>query len=105
VSDAIAGTAGSLQLIGNTLLYGIGWGVVAAAVSAPVVVYLFGGVTGSGSALILTYLVKSGHQLLNAALLTGFAADPVDKTISMLCAIFIARATPPSFKAHLTGAV
>jgi energy-coupling factor transport system substrate-specific component len=105
VSDLIAGTAGPLKFVGKTLLYGIGWGVVAAAVSAPVVVYLFGGVTGAGSTLILTYLVKTGHQLLNAALLTGFAADPVDKTISMLCAILIARATPPSFKAHLAVAV
>ena len=42
------------------LLYGIVTGVVAAIVSAPVVVYLFGGVTGSGSALLVAMFLKTG---------------------------------------------
>ena len=70
---------------------------MAAAVSAPVVVYLFGGVTGAGSTLILAFLVKAGNQLLKAALLTGFSAEPIDKTLSLLLAIMIARYTPPAF--------
>ena len=61
-------------------------------------VYLFGGVTGAGTTLILAYLVKSGHQVLSAALLTGLGAEPVDKTISLLMAIIIARFTPPAFR-------
>ena len=40
----------------KVLLYGIVTGIVSAIVSAPVVVYLFGGVTGSGSALVVAYL-------------------------------------------------
>ena len=98
VTDLINGTATTRQFVGKLLLFGIGWGIVAAAVSAPVVVYLFGGVTGAGSTLILAFLVKAGNQLLKAALLTGFSADPIDKTLSLLLAIMIARYTPPAFR-------
>lgn len=98
VTDLIDGTATTRRFVGKLLLFGIGWGIVAAAVSAPVVVYLFGGVTGAGSTLILAFLVKAGNQLLKAALLTGFSADPIDKTLSLLLAIMIARYTPPAFR-------
>jgi energy-coupling factor transport system substrate-specific component len=101
VDALISGTASRLQFIVKTLLYGIGWGVVAAIVSAPVVVYLFGGVTGAGTTLIFAFLVKTGHQMMSAALLTGFSAEPIDKTLSLLLAITAARFTPPSFKGLL----
>jgi hypothetical protein len=38
------------------VIYGIITGIVSAIVSAPVVVYLFGGVTGSGSAFVVAVL-------------------------------------------------
>lgn len=98
VTDMINGTATAFRFVAKLLLFGIGWGLVAAVVSAPVTVYLFGGVTGAGTTLILAYLVKSGHQVLSAALLTGLGAEPVDKTISLLMAIIIARFTPPAFR-------
>ncbi len=83
--------------------YGILTGVVAAIVSAPVVVYLFGGVTGSGSALLVAFFLKTGHQLLNAALLSGFTAEPVDKTLQLLFAAVLFRATPESFIRLIRG--
>lgn len=82
-----------LPLIG----YGLTTGVIAAIVSAPVVVYLFGGVTGSGSAMLVAFFVKTGNQLLKAAFLSGFTAEPIDKTIQLLLAIMLYRATPQSF--------
>ena len=84
-------------------MLGIGWGLVAAVVSAPVVVLLFGGVTGAGTTLIFALLVKTGHQMLTSALLTGFSAEPVDKTLSLLAAIAIARFTPPTFRSLLAS--
>lgn len=98
VNDLVDGRATTRRFIGRLVLFGIGWGIVAAVVSAPIVVYLFGGVTGAGTTLIFAFLVKTGHQLLNAALLTGFTAEPVDKTLSLLLAIVIARFTPPAFR-------
>jgi energy-coupling factor transport system substrate-specific component len=81
----------------RVLAFGIGWGVVAAVVSAPVTAYLFGGVTGVGTSLIVAYLMNAGHQVLNAVLYTGLGAEPIDKTLSLIIALAVARATPPAF--------
>jgi energy-coupling factor transport system substrate-specific component len=79
---------------------GVLTGVVAAIVSAPVVVYLFGGVTGSGSAALVAFFLKMGNQLMKAALLSGFTAEPVDKTVQLLLSVLLLRATPDSFLAR-----
>jgi energy-coupling factor transport system substrate-specific component len=83
--------------IGKVVLYGVITGIVAAIVSAPVVVYLFGGVTGSGSAFVVAFFLKTGQQLLNSALLAGLTTEPVDKTLQVLLAALLYRATPQQF--------
>jgi energy-coupling factor transport system substrate-specific component len=98
VDSLISGTATTTEFVSRLLLFGVGWGIVAAVVSAPVVVYLFGGVTGAGTTLIFAFLVKMGNQMVTSALLTGFSAEPIDKTLSLLLAIFAARFTPTAFK-------
>jgi energy-coupling factor transport system substrate-specific component len=82
---------------------GILTGIAAALASAPVVVYLFGGVTGSGSAFVVAFFLKTGQQLMSAALLSGLAADPFDKVIQVLLAALLYRATPMAFIALLRG--
>jgi energy-coupling factor transport system substrate-specific component len=86
-----------VPFFGRVILYGILTGVVAAIVSAPVVVFLFSGVTGSGSALLVAFFLKTGQQLMNATLLSGLAADPIDKTLQVLVAALLFRATPSDF--------
>jgi len=85
----------------TVLLCGVVTGVVSAVVSAPVVVYLFGGVTGSGSAFVVAFFLKTGQRLLDAALLSGLAADPIDKVLQVLFAALLYRATPADFIAML----
>ena len=85
----------------RVVLYGVLTGIAAAIVSAPVVAYLFGGVTGSGSAFIVALFLKAGQQVLSAALFSGLAADPVDKTLQVLLAVLLYRATPADFIAML----
>ncbi len=87
----------NLKLISMIVGFGVLTGVVAAAVSAPVVAYLFGGVTGSGTALLVAFFLKTGNQLLKATLFSGFTAEPVDKTLQLLLAVLLFRATPVSF--------
>lgn len=84
-------------------LHGVVLGLIAAAVSAPVVAYLFGGVTGSGSAFLVALFLKSGQQLLNAALLSGLTAEPIDKALQVLIAALLYRATPADFLAAVRG--
>ncbi len=88
---------------GSVLLYGILTGVVAAVVSAPVVAYVFGGVTGSGSAFLVGMFLKAGRQLWNATLASGLIADPIDKTLQVLLAALLFRATPADFIALVRG--
>jgi energy-coupling factor transport system substrate-specific component len=83
------------------IICGIVTGIVSAIVSAPVVAYLFGGVTGSGSAFVVAFFLKIGRQLLEAALLSGLTAEPIDKTLQVLLAALLYRATPADFIAML----
>jgi energy-coupling factor transport system substrate-specific component len=87
----------SLRFVFRIVVFGVLTGVCAAALSAPVVVYLFGGVTGSGSAALVAFFLKTGARLLEAAVLSGLTAEPVDKTIQLLLAVLLLRATPTSF--------
>src|SRR5262245_29877301 len=85
--------------IGRVLLYGVITGVTAAVVSAPAAAYLFGGVTGSGSALVPAVFLHAGQQLLSAS--SGLVIEPIDKSLQVLLAALLYRATPAEFLARL----
>jgi energy-coupling factor transport system substrate-specific component len=93
-----------LPFFGKVIAYGIITGIASAVMSAPVVVWLFGGVTGSGSAFVVAFFLKTGQQLLNSALYAGLTTEPVDKTLQVLLAALLYRATPRDFIAMLRPA-
>jgi energy-coupling factor transport system substrate-specific component len=76
---------------------GILLGLVSAVVSAPVVAYVFGGVTGSGSAFLVAFFLKAGQHLMSAVLHSGLTAEPIDKSLQVLLAALLFRATPKDF--------
>ncbi len=88
----------------KVVLYGVVTGIVSAIVSAPVVVYLFGGVTGSGSSLVVAYFMKTGNVLWDATLRSVLIIEPIDKTLQVLLAALLCRATPRDFLAMLRAA-
>ena len=92
------------RFAGAVIVCGLVTGIVSAVVSAPVVVYLFGGVTGSGSAFVVAFFLKTGQQLLESAVLAGLTTDPIDKTLQVLLAALLYRATPREFIAMLRPA-
>ena len=57
-------------------------GIVAAIVSAPIAAYVFGGVTGSGTDVLVAALRQGGADVFNASLGQGLFSDPIDKTIT-----------------------
>ncbi len=63
--------------------------VTAALVSTPISVYLFGGITASGSSFITAYLMQTGQGMLSAVLSTGFLVEPVDKITTAMVAFAI----------------
>jgi energy-coupling factor transport system substrate-specific component len=91
---------GGFRNIGWTILSGIGLGVVAGIVSAPVIVALFGGVTGSGASLVVAFLLKAGEGLYKSVLLSGLASEPLDKTLQCLLAFFLLRGLPKTVLGH-----
>ena len=89
--------------VAKVVICGVITGIASAVVSAPVVVYLFGGVTGSGTAFVIAFFLKAGQQLLNSALLSGLTTEPIDKTLQVLLAALLYRATPRKFIAMLAA--
>ncbi len=68
---------------------GIFTGVVAALVSAPISAILFGGVTGSGTDLLVAALRQGGADVFQASLGQGFFSDPIDKLITSFVVFII----------------
>lgn len=80
--------------LSKKIIFGILLGVVTSVVSAPVIVYLFGGITGSGNSLITAYLISAGKSILKAVALSGLASEPLDKLLQTLIAMWIVKAIP-----------
>jgi hypothetical protein len=57
-------------------------GIAAAIVSAPIAAYVFGGVTGSGTDVLVAALRAGGADVFQASLGQGLFSDPIDKTIT-----------------------
>ncbi|HTV46895.1 MAG TPA: hypothetical protein VMG59_00495 [Phycisphaerae bacterium] len=90
-------------LIIRLLVVGIGLGLVSAFASAPVSVFLFSGITGSGPSVVVAVLLKAGKSVMSAVLSTAVFLDPLDKTIALLISIGLIRALPPSLKLAFGG--
>jgi hypothetical protein len=61
---------------------GAATGVIAAIVSAPIAAYVYGGVTGSGTDVVVAALRQGGADVYNSSLGQGLFSDPIDKTIT-----------------------
>ncbi len=75
-------------------------GIVAAVVSAPIAAYLFGGVTGSGTDVIVAALRQGGADVFNASLGQGLFSDPIDKTITSYVVFIVLMSLSPRIVAR-----
>ena len=57
-------------------------GIVSAIISAPIAAVVFGGVTGSGTDLLVAAFQQAGADLQTAVLQQGLLSDPIDKTLT-----------------------
>jgi energy-coupling factor transport system substrate-specific component len=87
----------------RTVLTGAGLGIIAAVVSAPIIVMLFGGVTGSGASLVVAILLKSGQGIVKAVLLSGLASEPLDKILQCYLAVWLLRGMPKTILENFKG--
>jgi len=101
----LVGKRGGYRSWWRAVLAGIGLGVVAGIVSAPVIVYLFGGVTGSGSSFLTAFLLASGKSMLQSVFLSGLAAEPLDKTLQTLLMVYLLRGLPKGLLKHFPNSL
>ena len=74
--------------------------LTAAIVSTPIAVYLYGGITASGSSFITAYLLQTGQGVLQAVFSTNFLVEPVDKISTALLAFAIIQGLSKRFLAR-----
>ena len=84
-------------------LAGIGLGIVAGIVSAPVIVYVFGGASGSGRDLVTALIIGSGQQIMKAVVLSGAASEPFDKTLQIFLAYLVIRSLPKRVRGRFSN--
>jgi energy-coupling factor transport system substrate-specific component len=72
-------------------------GVVSALISAPIAAYVFGGVTGSGTDVLVAAFQQAGSDLITAVTQQGLLSDPIDKTIEFFIAFVILQALSRRF--------
>ena len=79
---------------------GVVTGIVAAIVSAPISAYVFGGVTGSGTDVLVAALRQGGADVMSASLGQGLFSDPIDKTITSFVVFIILASLSPRLLAR-----
>lgn len=82
--------------IWKVVLSGIVLGITTAITSAPVIILVFQGATGNGAALVTSFFVQMGNQIVKSVFLSGLSIEPIDKVIQCLLAFFILRSIPIS---------
>jgi energy-coupling factor transport system substrate-specific component len=85
----------------TALAMGASLGLIAGVVSAPIIAYVFGGITGSGPSLIVALLLRSGASLMESVMTAGISTELLDKTLQLIFALALARATPSRVRASL----
>ncbi|MBI3738527.1 MAG: ECF transporter S component [Chloroflexi bacterium] len=78
--------------------------VTAAIVSTPIAVYIYGGITASGSSFITAYLLQIGQSLIPSVLITNSLVEPFDKISTSLLAFAIIQGLSKRFLARFPRA-
>jgi hypothetical protein len=76
---------------------GLVCGIISAIISAPISSIVFGGVTGSGTDLLVAAFQKAGDDLSSAVLKQGLLSDPIDKTLTFFIVFAILGALSRRF--------
>jgi hypothetical protein len=79
---------------------GLSCGIVSAIISAPISSVFFGGVTGSGTDVLVAAFQKAGSDLGTAVLKQGLLSDPIDKTLTFFVVFAILGALSRRFVAR-----
>jgi energy-coupling factor transport system substrate-specific component len=96
--------AGWLRRWWTVALAGLITGFVAAAISAPISAYVFGGVMGAGTDALVAIFRGIGFGILPASFAQGVTSDPLDKLVTYLIVWLIVLGLPKRFLARFSRA-
>jgi energy-coupling factor transport system substrate-specific component len=88
----------------KAVIAGLIIGMIAAIVSAPVKVIVFGGVTASGVDALTLLFRSAGKSVIESVFLAGFSSEPVDKVLVSLAAFFLSHSLSRRTLAWFPGA-
>jgi energy-coupling factor transport system substrate-specific component len=74
--------------------------VVSAIISAPIAAIVFGGVTGSGTDLLVAAFQQAGSDLQTAVLQQGLLSDPIDKVLTFFIVFLLLQTLSRRFVAR-----
>jgi hypothetical protein len=75
-------------------------GIISAVISAPISAVVFGGVTGSGTDLLVAAFQHGGSDLQTAVLQQGLISDPIDKTVTYFVVFLLLQTLSRRFTAR-----
>lgn len=107
VSVAIGITAGLLSRHGmfsawwKQIISALVFAVISTVIAAPILVLVFGGITGSTKSLITAALLATGQKIWGAVFSSQFITDVIDKGFSLFMALFIIKRISPRYLAKL----
>ena len=79
---------------------GLTCGIISAIISAPIATIFFGGVTGSGTDLLVAAFQQAGDDLSSAVLKQGLLSDQIDKTVTFFVVFALLGALSRRFVAR-----
>ena len=78
--------------VAYVVVAGVVMGILSALISAPISAVVFGGVTGSGTDLLVAAFQQGGSDLQTAVLQQGLLSDPIDKVITSFVVFLLLQA-------------
>ncbi len=89
---------GWFKTLWQAVILGIALAIVGTILSAPISVYMFGGIVGSGSQWVTAYFMATGSSIMTSVLKTSFLLEPIDKIVSALVAYYVVKGLPAQLK-------
>jgi len=86
--------AGFFKSWWKVVVTGFAVSIASALASTPIAVYLYGGITASGSSFITAYLMQTGHDMFFSVFSTNFLVEPIDKITTAMLAFAIVQGLP-----------
>lgn len=93
-----AARAGWFRRYWKVVAVGLALAAISIVMGAPINVYLFGGVTGSGSDAVTGFFLATGADIWSAVVGQTLIVEPIDKVVTVLLAALLAARLPERYR-------